>query len=188
MKRIDLCGGCKTSNLRTDDVCIMIIIGAALPHSKDLKIFNGSQKPRDMAEIFDYIPIICTILFAAGIVGAILYERARSSPIDDSGPKEKSTAARVRAGQNSATASTTVTVTDAGRRSAASKTAKTKMHRQAKSSRNVYASDKTKSSKSGANAQKNKPASGSADVHDTDTKNTSDNSAEAAKEHDTKPA
>jgi len=54
------------------------------PDYAGLKIFNGRHGLPGMADIFDYIPIICTVLFAAGIVGAILYERARSSPIDDS--------------------------------------------------------------------------------------------------------
>lgn len=58
-----------------------------------LKIFNGRHGLHGMADIFDYIPIICTVLFAAGIVGAILYERARSSPIDDSAGRGRKAAA-----------------------------------------------------------------------------------------------
>ena len=42
-----------------------------------------------MADIFDYIPIISIILFAGGIVGAILYERARTGPTDDERPPPK---------------------------------------------------------------------------------------------------
>jgi len=37
-----------------------------------------------MAELFDYIPIIGIILFAAGIVGAIVYERLRTKKIEES--------------------------------------------------------------------------------------------------------
>ena len=37
-----------------------------------------------MAEFFEYIPIIGIILFAAGIVGAMVYERARTKNIEES--------------------------------------------------------------------------------------------------------
>jgi len=37
-----------------------------------------------MAEFFDYIPIIGIILFAVGIVGAIVYERLRTKNIEES--------------------------------------------------------------------------------------------------------
>ena len=37
-----------------------------------------------MAEYFEYIPIIGIILFAAGIVGAMAYERVRTKNIEES--------------------------------------------------------------------------------------------------------
>ena len=37
-----------------------------------------------MAGFFDYIPIITIILFVAGIVGAIAYERVRTKSIEES--------------------------------------------------------------------------------------------------------
>ena len=37
-----------------------------------------------MAEYFEYIPIIGIILFAAGIVGAMVYERIRTKNIEES--------------------------------------------------------------------------------------------------------
>ncbi len=37
-----------------------------------------------MSEFFDYIPIIAIILFAAGIVGAMVYERVRTKNIEES--------------------------------------------------------------------------------------------------------
>ena len=36
-----------------------------------------------MAGFFDYIPIIVIILFAAGIVGAMVYERVRTKNIKE---------------------------------------------------------------------------------------------------------
>ena len=36
-----------------------------------------------MAEYFEYIPIIGIILFAAGIVGVIVYERVRTKNIEE---------------------------------------------------------------------------------------------------------
>ena len=35
-----------------------------------------------MAEFFDYFPIIGIILFATGIIGAIVYERLRTKNIE----------------------------------------------------------------------------------------------------------
>ena len=37
-----------------------------------------------MAGLFDYIPIIGIILFAAGIIGAMVYERVRTKNIEES--------------------------------------------------------------------------------------------------------
>jgi predicted outer membrane lipoprotein len=37
-----------------------------------------------MAGFFDYIPIIGIILFAAGIIGAMVYERLRTKNIEES--------------------------------------------------------------------------------------------------------
>ena len=37
-----------------------------------------------MAGFFDYIPIIAVIIFAVGIVGAMVYERARTKNIEES--------------------------------------------------------------------------------------------------------
>ena len=37
-----------------------------------------------MAGFFEYIPIIGIILFAAGIVGAMVYERIRTKNIEES--------------------------------------------------------------------------------------------------------
>ena len=37
-----------------------------------------------MAGFFDYIPIIAIILFAVGIVGAMVYERVRTKNIEES--------------------------------------------------------------------------------------------------------
>ena len=37
-----------------------------------------------MAEYFEYIPIIGIILFAVGIVGAMVYERVRTKNIEES--------------------------------------------------------------------------------------------------------
>ena len=37
-----------------------------------------------MAGFFDYIPIIAIILFAVGIVGAMVYERIRTKNIEES--------------------------------------------------------------------------------------------------------
>jgi predicted outer membrane lipoprotein len=37
-----------------------------------------------MAGFFDYIPIIGIILFAAGIIGAMVYERVRTKNIEES--------------------------------------------------------------------------------------------------------
>ena len=37
-----------------------------------------------MADLFDYIPIIGIILFAAGIIGAMAYERLRTKNIEES--------------------------------------------------------------------------------------------------------
>ena len=37
-----------------------------------------------MAEFFEYIPIIGIILFAAGIVGVMVYERIRTKNIEES--------------------------------------------------------------------------------------------------------
>ena len=37
-----------------------------------------------MADFFDYIPIIGIILFAAGIIGAMVYERLRTKNIEES--------------------------------------------------------------------------------------------------------
>ena len=37
-----------------------------------------------MAGFFDYIPIIAIILFAAGIIGAMVYERVRTKNIEES--------------------------------------------------------------------------------------------------------
>ena len=39
-----------------------------------------------MAGFFDYIPIIVIILFAAGIIGAMVYERVRTKNIEESSP------------------------------------------------------------------------------------------------------
>ena len=36
-----------------------------------------------MAGFFDYIPIIAIILFAVGIVGAMVYERIRTKNIEE---------------------------------------------------------------------------------------------------------
>jgi len=36
-----------------------------------------------MAGFFDYIPIIGIILFAAGIIGAMVYERLRTKNIEE---------------------------------------------------------------------------------------------------------
>ena len=36
-----------------------------------------------MAGFFDYIPIIAIILFAAGIVGVMVYERVRTKKIEE---------------------------------------------------------------------------------------------------------
>ena len=37
-----------------------------------------------MAGFFEYVPIITIILFAAGIVGAIVYERIKTKNIEES--------------------------------------------------------------------------------------------------------
>ena len=37
-----------------------------------------------MTEFFDYIPTITVILFAIGIIGAIVYERIRTKNIEES--------------------------------------------------------------------------------------------------------
>ena len=37
-----------------------------------------------MAEFFDYIPSIAIVLFAIGIIGAIVYERVRTKNIEES--------------------------------------------------------------------------------------------------------
>jgi hypothetical protein len=37
-----------------------------------------------MAGFFEYIPIIAIILFAVGIVGAMVYERVRTKNIEES--------------------------------------------------------------------------------------------------------
>ena len=37
-----------------------------------------------MSEFFDYIPTIAIILFAAGIVGVMVYERVRTKNIEES--------------------------------------------------------------------------------------------------------
>ena len=37
-----------------------------------------------MAGFFDYIPIIAIILFAVGIVGAMVYERIKTKNIEES--------------------------------------------------------------------------------------------------------
>ena len=37
-----------------------------------------------MAGFFDYIPIIIIILFAAGIIGVMVYERVRKKNIEES--------------------------------------------------------------------------------------------------------
>ena len=37
-----------------------------------------------MAGFFEYVPIITIILFAAGIVGAMVYERVRTKNIEES--------------------------------------------------------------------------------------------------------
>ena len=39
-----------------------------------------------MAEFLDYIPTITTILFAIGIIGAIVYERVRTKNIEEPSP------------------------------------------------------------------------------------------------------
>jgi hypothetical protein len=36
-----------------------------------------------MAEFFDYIPSIAIVLFAIGIIGAIVYERVRTKNIEE---------------------------------------------------------------------------------------------------------
>ncbi len=36
-----------------------------------------------MAEFFDYIPSIAIVLFAIGIIGAIVYERIRTKNIEE---------------------------------------------------------------------------------------------------------
>ena len=37
-----------------------------------------------MAELSEYVPIIAIILFAVGIVGAMVYERVRTKNIEES--------------------------------------------------------------------------------------------------------
>ena len=39
-----------------------------------------------MTEFFDYIPTITVILFAIGIIGAIVYERIRTKNIEEPSP------------------------------------------------------------------------------------------------------
>jgi len=39
-----------------------------------------------MAEFFDYIPSIAIVLFAIGIIGAIVYERVRTKNIEEPSP------------------------------------------------------------------------------------------------------
>jgi hypothetical protein len=39
-----------------------------------------------MAEFFDYIPSIAIVLFAVGIIGAIVYERVKTKNIEESSP------------------------------------------------------------------------------------------------------
>ena len=39
-----------------------------------------------MAEFFDYIPSIAIVLFAVGIIGAIVYERVRTKNIEEPSP------------------------------------------------------------------------------------------------------
>ena len=36
-----------------------------------------------MADFFDYIPSIAIVLFAVGIIGAIVYERVRTKNIEE---------------------------------------------------------------------------------------------------------
>ena len=37
-----------------------------------------------MAGFFDYIPILVVVLFAIGIIGAMVYERSRTKNIEES--------------------------------------------------------------------------------------------------------
>ena len=39
-----------------------------------------------MTEFFDYIPSIAIVLFAMGIIGAIVYERVRTKNIEEPSP------------------------------------------------------------------------------------------------------
>ena len=39
-----------------------------------------------MADFFDYIPTVTIILFAVGIIGAIVYERVRTKNIEEPSP------------------------------------------------------------------------------------------------------
>ena len=39
-----------------------------------------------MADFFDYIPTVTIILFAVGIIGAIVYERVRTKNIEEHSP------------------------------------------------------------------------------------------------------
>ena len=39
-----------------------------------------------MAEFFDYIPSIAIVLFAVGIIDAIVYERVKTKNIEESSP------------------------------------------------------------------------------------------------------
>ena len=39
-----------------------------------------------MTDFFDYIPSIAIVLFAVGIIGAIVYERVRTKNIEEPSP------------------------------------------------------------------------------------------------------
>ena len=39
-----------------------------------------------MTDFFDYIPSIAIVLFAIGIIGAIVYERVRAKKIEEPSP------------------------------------------------------------------------------------------------------
>ena len=115
----------------------------------DLKIFNTTGGPRVMADIFEYIPIICTILFAAGIVGAILYERARSGSYNDDAPKKTQSTGSSKAAQQQ------VTVPQAG------SSAKDPGHKTAKKKNAAKGTAGTSSSSSSSKGKKAKVKKGS---------------------------
>ena len=59
------------------EVCPFSLSGCAR-QPPDINIFKHGMLSLHMAGIFDFIPVISVVLLALGLIGVMVYERARS--------------------------------------------------------------------------------------------------------------